>query len=117
MAATHLPGASVSVVARRYDVNANQVFRWRRLDERSGSPTPASSSSSGGLEYVVHGLGEIAAARELRSLSVHASFQFVDERSAQFLSDGAALVDAPAVDGALDLEQPIHALHDLQRQG
>jgi transposase len=49
VAATYLPGASVSVVARRYDVNANQVFRWRRLAERSGPPTPASSSSSGGL--------------------------------------------------------------------
>src|SRR5207253_11186670 len=30
VAATLLPGASVSVVARRYDVNANQVFSWRR---------------------------------------------------------------------------------------
>jgi len=25
------PGASVSVVARAHDVNANQVFRWRKL--------------------------------------------------------------------------------------
>ncbi|MGH8749726.1 MAG: IS66-like element accessory protein TnpA [Burkholderiales bacterium] len=24
------PGASVSIVARRHDVNANQVFKWRR---------------------------------------------------------------------------------------
>jgi transposase len=24
------PGSSVSVVARRHDVNANQVFKWRR---------------------------------------------------------------------------------------
>jgi len=24
------PGASVSIVARRYDVNANQLFKWRR---------------------------------------------------------------------------------------
>jgi transposase len=30
VAATHAPGASVSVVARQYDVNANQVFAWRR---------------------------------------------------------------------------------------
>jgi transposase len=30
VAATLAPGASVSVVARRYDVNANQVFSWRR---------------------------------------------------------------------------------------
>jgi transposase len=25
------PGASVSVIARAHDVNANQVFRWRQL--------------------------------------------------------------------------------------
>ncbi len=30
VAATYLPGASVSVVARQYEVNANQVFAWRR---------------------------------------------------------------------------------------
>src|SRR3954452_13539156 len=30
VAATFALGASVSVVARRYDVNANQVFSWRR---------------------------------------------------------------------------------------
>ena len=31
VAASLVPGASVSVVARRYDVNANQVFAWRKL--------------------------------------------------------------------------------------
>jgi transposase len=29
------PGASVSIVARRHDINANQLFTWRRL-ARSG---------------------------------------------------------------------------------
>jgi transposase len=39
VAETLEPGASVSVVARRHDVNANQVFTWRRRyrDEPSGS--------------------------------------------------------------------------------
>jgi len=27
---TQAPGASVSIVARRHDVNSNQLFRWRR---------------------------------------------------------------------------------------
>jgi transposase-like protein len=27
---TEAPGASVSIVARRHDVNSNQLFRWRR---------------------------------------------------------------------------------------
>src|ERR1700692_2055445 len=30
VAETRMPGASISVVARRHDVNANQVFKWRR---------------------------------------------------------------------------------------
>jgi transposase len=30
VAETLVPGASVSVVARRHDVNANQLFKWRR---------------------------------------------------------------------------------------
>ena len=32
---TLLPNASVSRVARRHDVNANQVFHWRKLYRRS----------------------------------------------------------------------------------
>ena len=31
VAASLAPGGSVSVVARQYDVNANQVFAWRKL--------------------------------------------------------------------------------------
>src|SRR5215468_470651 len=39
------PGASVSVVARAHDVNANQVFKWRKL-YREGrlEVTPAAST-------------------------------------------------------------------------
>ena len=37
VAETRSPGVSVSVVARRYDVNANLVFKWRR-DPRYRSP-------------------------------------------------------------------------------
>ena len=37
---SYQPGTSVSLVARRYDVNANQVFNWRReaRDGRLGKP-------------------------------------------------------------------------------
>jgi transposase len=31
VAASFEPGASVSIVARRYDINTNQLFSWRRL--------------------------------------------------------------------------------------
>ena len=48
VAATLVPGASVSVVARQYDVNANQVFGWRRR-YRDETATPSSSSCTPGL--------------------------------------------------------------------
>ena len=40
VAASFAPGASVSVVARQYDVNTNQVFGWRKrfADEPTGLP-------------------------------------------------------------------------------
>ena len=39
-----MPGASVSVVARRYDINANLLFKWKRHDEtgRLVAPPPES---------------------------------------------------------------------------
>ena len=43
VAASFEPGASVAVVARRYEVNANQIFSWRKLyrDGLLGSGGPA----------------------------------------------------------------------------
>ena len=46
VAATFEPGASVSVVARQYDVNANQVFSWRRRFCDAGEPPPAAPTRS-----------------------------------------------------------------------
>src|SRR5438105_14704501 len=40
------PGASVSRVARAHDVNANQVFKWRKL-YREGRLDVAANSSTG----------------------------------------------------------------------
>jgi transposase len=62
VAETRLPGASVSVVARRHDVNANQVFKWRRqyaagssggnarLVPVALSPLPATAAAGGAIE-------------------------------------------------------------------
>jgi len=41
---TMQPGASVSMVARRHELNANVVFRWRRLYQRKASE-PASRAA------------------------------------------------------------------------
>ena len=54
---TLLPGASVARVARRHDVNANQVFHWRKLyqEGRLGTTTnflPVRVASEQGGEAV-----------------------------------------------------------------
>ncbi len=41
VAETLEPGSSVSLVARRHDVNANQVFKWRREMTPQRPPTDA----------------------------------------------------------------------------
>ena len=56
VAETLEPGASVSIVARRHDVNANQVFKWRR----AMAPEPAAAKQSVAMlpVEVVPGAGE-----------------------------------------------------------
>src|SRR5947208_16867168 len=61
------PGASASVVARRYDVNANQLFKWRRqyAAARSGdgpamvpvavSPSSPAAACGGTIEIEMEG--------------------------------------------------------------
>jgi transposase len=45
VAASFAPGSSVSVVARHYDVNANQVFSWRkRYREAPAAPSDPPAS-------------------------------------------------------------------------
>ena len=50
---TQAPGASVSIVARRHDVNSNQLFRWRRqllpkAVVESGAMVPVEIAPDGG---------------------------------------------------------------------
>jgi transposase len=43
VAASFEPGASVSIVARRYDVNTNQLFAWRKLYRGAEQSRPEAS--------------------------------------------------------------------------
>jgi transposase-like protein len=52
VAETQVPGASVSIVARRHDVNSNQLFRWRRqllpkAAVESGAMVPVEIAANG----------------------------------------------------------------------
>jgi|ERR1700689_1249619 transposase len=74
VAETFAPGASVSIVARRHDMNANMLFTWRRqvgsaallparetmtlvpaaiTDELPATVSPSSSSAVGRMEIVL----------------------------------------------------------------
>jgi transposase len=53
VAATLVPGASVSVVARQHDVNANQVFSWRRRYREASEPSPVSLPTPGLLPVTI----------------------------------------------------------------
>lgn len=72
VAETLEPGASVSVVARRHDVNANMVFTWRRhaqaapthamtfvpatiIAEPAASMSSTSPASTGRMEIILTG--------------------------------------------------------------
>ena len=53
VAETLEPGSSVSIVARRHDVNSNQLFRWRRellpkAVVESGAMVPVAIAPDGG---------------------------------------------------------------------
>jgi transposase len=61
VAASFAPGASVSVIARRYNVNANQVFRWRML-YRDGSDAPVNPTTPQLVPVRVTAEGDVAPA-------------------------------------------------------
>jgi len=61
---TLVAGASVSVVARRHDVNANQVFGWRR-QYRNGQLCGGKRSRSALIPVGVIGVGAVGAVAEI----------------------------------------------------
>ncbi len=63
VAETHEPGVSVPMVAQRYNLNANQIFRWRRLFHeperagRAGRFVPVVVGAAPGREAVTAAIG------------------------------------------------------------
>ena len=62
MRETYEPGMTVSLVARKHGINANQLFHWRKL-ERMGSLTAVEAGES-----VVPAAELEAARRQIREL-------------------------------------------------
>ena len=98
VAETHEPGVSVPMVARRYNLNANQIFRWRRLfrePERAGGTgrfVPVVVEAAPGQEPA-------AAAMSPPSESIVAEGQPATGRMEIVLAGGRRVIVDRAVDG------------------
>jgi hypothetical protein len=60
-------------------------------------------------------LEQVAPAREPGRLLAHIDLEILDQGPAQDLSNRQAFLGTLAVDGPLDLEQPVDAAYDLDR--
>jgi transposase len=101
VAETLVPGASVSVVARRHDVNANQVFKWRRelaAGDRVALPAPACEFVPIGVFAEVAGKAGTAQGDDgrLDALAARSGLMEID-----LLSGIRLRVDASVDEGAL----------------
>ena len=98
VAETHEPGVSVPMVAQRYNLNANQIFRWRRLfrePERAGGTgrfVPVVVEAAPGQEPA-------AAAMSPPSESIVAEGQSATGRMEIVLAGGRRVIVDRAVDG------------------
>jgi transposase len=95
VAAAIEPGSSVSMVARHYDVNANQVFSWRRL-YRDDPRVPAVPSTpqlipvmvTAEQDAVTTQVSTVAAARDVAYR--YGNRLFLSDQHDQFLAPGDA---------------------------
>ena len=99
VAETHEPGVSVPMVAQRYNLNANQVFRWRRLFRE-----PTRAAGTGRFVPVVVGapLGHEAGAATMSPPSgdVVAEGPSTIGRMEIVLAGGCRVIVDRAVDGS-----------------
>ena len=98
VAETHEPGVSVPMVAQRYNLNANQIFRWRRLFRE-----PERAGGTGRFVPVVvevaPGQEPAAAAMSPPSESIVAEGQPATGRMEIVLAGGRRVIVDRAVDG------------------
>jgi transposase-like protein len=101
------PGQSVSIVARRHDVNANLVFAWRKRyrDGTLGKGKVASKATTASRQDLVR-IGVIGPGSRLDPLSVvsgsSARSSTVPHRKEPVVRD----TDSPAAASIIDIELP-----------
>lgn len=81
---------------------------------------PSSSQACEGwpaLQHIVHGLGNVAAARELGPLRAHPGFELSNERRGELLSNGLALLRRPPIVARGSLEARERGLRPAPSRG
>jgi len=108
---THVRGASVAVVARRHEVNPNQVFAWRRLYRQGLLKEDAAQASAQLLPVkvstptVIPSDRAVRAAREPRAAAIVPSIEVK-------LANGHALI----VRGDVEVKQIARVIELLVRR-
>ncbi len=93
------PGASVSIVARRYDLNANMLFTWRR--QLGIASVPSSDAAVTFVPAEIGGLGQIAGPDLLTSTPTAAEpISAVTGRMEIVLAHGDRVIAGSDVDAA-----------------
>jgi len=108
---THARGASVSLVARRHDLNPNQIFAWRRLYRQGLLKADASEASASMLPVKVSTPTVIPSERAAR----------VRKEPARVGSDSSIEIklangDSLIVRGAVDVKQLARIIKVLTRR-
>ena len=87
---TMKPGASVSLVARAHDVNANQVFHWRRQYRAGWFDETARTKAAALLPVRVSDTVDAVVRRRPESKAITAGFIEIDFGHARVRIEGSA---------------------------
>ena len=102
VAATLQSGASVAVVARQYDVNANQVFAWRRRFRVGDKPSPPTPSRPTLVPVTITAVPDAEATRPALPVEPAASDVITIEVAGTYLVRVGANFDGRALRRVLD---------------
>ena len=101
--ATLQPGASVAIVARQYDVNANQVFAWRRRFRDAAKPSLSSPSRPTLVPVTITAEPDAEATRPASPVEPAASDVITIEVSGTYLVHVGANFDGRTLQRVLDV--------------
>lgn len=104
---TFVPGASVSIVARRHNVNANMVFTWRKRYREGtlGPSQPASKATASASQGLIR-IGVLEPGSGVRPARVDNSSPVPSPQAVRCKEPSAAETGSSGAAGIIDIELP-----------